>query len=133
MKYGKRPFAKRFLASPFLLAGLLIILIILARASANIRDKAFLSAQRLAQAQTDLGKLEARQKELETQVGYLGSEQGIEAELRTKYRAVKEGESVAVIVDADQTAAALSASSTPVAPASPRTSWWQKIVQSFGL
>src|ERR1044072_1255561 len=127
MKYGKRRSQRRLVLSPLLTVGLLIIMIILAKAAWNIRQKALLSANRLAAAQVELAKLKSHQQELEKHVDYLSSEQGIEAELRTKYRAIKQGESVAVIVDDEATAAALGASSSAIILSEPKASWWQSL------
>ena len=132
MKYGNRR-GKRFVSSPLLLIGLLIVFAFLAKAAWNIRHKAVVSAARLSAAEAELNKLTAHKKDLERHVGYLSSEQGIEAELRTKYRAVKDGESVAVIVDDAETAAALMASSSAVLPQVPKPSWWQNFLNAIGL
>ena len=133
MKYGKRRSQRRLVLSPLLTVGLLIIMIILAKAAWNIRQKALLSANRLAAAQVELAKLKSHQQELEKHVDYLSSEQGIEAELRTKYRAIKQGESVAVIVDDEATAAALGASSSAIILSEPKASWWQSLFHSLGF
>lgn len=134
MKYGKRR-RKRFLSSPLLILGLLVVLLVLIKATWNIREKAVRSAGRLRAAEAELVKLKEHREDLERHVGYLSSEQGIEAELRTKYRAVKEGESVAVIVDDAQTAAALAASTTARAagPAPQNESWWRRALHAVGL
>ncbi len=128
MKYGKRPLRRHIISSPFTLVGLFILAIILAKAAWNINQKALASAAKVSQAQIELTKLEDRQKDLSHQVGYLSTEQGIEAELRTKYRAVKEGESVAVIVDPPGSAA----STTKVISAEP-LGWWGRLWHKMGM
>lgn len=102
MKYGNRSPWQRFISSPFSAIALLIVVIILARASFNIHSKVETSAAKLQQAQANLEKLKQRQQDVSQKVEYLSTDQGMEAEIRTKYHAVKEGEQVAVIVDDSQ-------------------------------
>ena len=118
------------MSSPFVLVVAIILFIILARAAWNIHIKAGAGVAKLDQAETELAKLQARQSDLSNQVSYLSSENGVEAELRSKYRGVKEGESVAVIVDDQsntQAAAVSNASDTPP------IGWWQRFLRFFGL
>ena len=131
MKYGNRPLSKKILQSPIAIIVAIILLVILARAAWGIRVKAIASATRLSQAESELSKLKAHEKDLSDQVRYLSSESGIESELRTKYRAVKDGESVAVILDRSQTASVEDASSTNQTVAS--VGWWQRLIEFFGL
>ena len=114
------------------MAILVIFLFVLSRAAVNIHSKAVVSEATLVQTQAELSKLKERQLEMSSKVAYLSTEQGIEAEARTKYHAVREGESVAVIVDDAQTAAALNAS-TAIGSASSTPSWWRKILQVIGF
>lgn len=132
MKYGNRTLTKKLLHSPISMAILVIFLFVLSRAAVNIHSKAVVSEATLVQTQAELSKLKERQLEMSSKVAYLSTEQGIEAEARTKYHAVREGESVAVIVDDAQTAAALNAS-TAIGSASSTPSWWRKILQVIGF
>lgn len=92
------------MSSPFTLAVFVIVLIFLARSVWGIKDKAKDSNHRLSVAEAELSRLEAHKEDLADRIDYLSTEQGIEAELRTKYRAVRNGESVAVILDDKETA-----------------------------
>jgi cell division protein FtsB len=103
MKYGKRSPWKKIISSPLTLFILLITFIVLTKAALSIHEKALLSETKLEIAKTELADLKAHQQNLANKISYLSTDQGVEAELRTKYRAVKDGESVAVILD-DQTA-----------------------------
>lgn len=131
MKYGNYSRTKRkfnLMKSPITLVVAVIIFAVLVKATWSIHQKVLVSNIKLSQAQTELAKLKARDTDLATQVNYLSSDQGIEAELRTKYRAVKDGESVAVIVDdPNQTASMANASSTAA------VGWWASILNWFGL
>ena len=131
MKYGNYGrLGKRFklFESPITLVVGLCVLVVLTKATWSIHQKVLASAAKLEQARAELDKLKTREADLSKQVSYLSSEGGIEAELRTKYRAVKEGESVAVIVDdGHQTATIENATSSDT------TSWWHSILNWFGL
>ncbi len=127
MRYGNRTLKRRILSSPLALVAALIVFVLLARATWGVYEKASQSAQRLAEAETELDKLKQHQDDLSRKVSYLSTDQGVEAEIRTKYRAVKEGESVAVIVDTDQTASAMNATSTA------KVGWWGRLLQKIGL
>lgn len=128
MRYGNKSGIWRYVSSPVGIAVLLVVFGLLVRATWGIHQKAVDSATKLGEAQAELSRLEAHQTQLSTEVGYLSSEQGIEAELRTKYHAVKNGESVAVIVDNRNAASAeIAASSTSAGH------WWQRLLQWFSI
>ncbi len=126
MKYGNRSTWKKYAASPIALALLVVIVVVLIRATSNISHKAELGAARLAQAQAEYHKLTDRQTDLSTKVTQLSSEDGLESEVRAKYRAVKEGESIAVIID-DKKAVVVEATSTV------QLGWWQSLLHRIGL
>ncbi len=95
------------------------------------------SYKRLETAQIELQKLEEHRSVLANKIQYLSTEQGIEAELRTKYRAVREGESVAVIVENDQVASALQVSSSSesdvLQKVETKRGWFGKLLEFVGL
>ncbi len=114
--------------SPLAMAIICVILFVLIKATWSIHQKAVVSDAKLARARVELVKLQARQKDLDSQVSELSTDQGIETELRTKYRAVRDGESVAVITgDVGQTAATAGASTTV------SVGWWRGLWSWFGL
>lgn len=80
------------------------------RESEELRDNA---AKRVA-------VLSARDTELRDQIGRIQTEQGIEAEIRSKFSVTKPNENVAVIVDATNTT-----------EQAPKRGFWQKIVDFF--
>ncbi|MEK7641787.1 MAG: hypothetical protein AAB365_02215 [Patescibacteria group bacterium] len=130
MKYGNRSLAKRIIASPLTMIAAAVLVVILAKAGWNIYGKTRLTSERLGQAQAEITKLRDRQATLAARVGYLSTEQGIETEIRTKYHAVKEGESVAVIIDESKTAAVVNAE--PV-QATSSVGWFRKLLQKVGF
>lgn len=128
MKYGNHSFWKRFGTSPFVVLLVLIALFIIVRANIKIYKKVTISDERLNQAMNEVAKLEGRQKDLSARVGQLSTNEGVESEIRTKYMAVKEGESIAVIVDENSgSVTAGVATTTPI-------SWWGRVWRLvFGL
>ena len=128
MRYGNRSPWRKALSSPLTLVGAVIILVILGRAAWNVHQKANMSSARLEQAQVELAKLTARRVDLSDKVASLSTPEGIETEMRTKYRAVRDGELVAVIVDDATTTLTVQASSTP-----PTVSWWRRFLRMFGF
>jgi cell division protein FtsB len=128
MAYGNRSLTKRLVSSPISLVLAAVLFVVLAKGVWTIHLKAAASSARLEEAHAELVKLQARQTDLSKKVEYLSTNEGIEAEIRTKYRAVHEGESVAVIIDpADQTANSANASSTS------SNGFWHKLFHIFGL
>ncbi|MDE1966725.1 MAG: hypothetical protein KGI45_01460 [Patescibacteria group bacterium] len=128
MRNGKRAWSfKRFLSSTPALILAVIVFAATAKAVWNIHEKTVESADRLAQAQAALSDLEAHKADLQAEIGRLDTSQGLEAELRSKYRAVKEGESVAVIIDPADSASSSGPTSTP------SLGWWQRALQWVGF
>jgi cell division protein FtsB len=135
MKYGKRHGKNMILSSPATVVILFIILFFVAKSTWGMAEKVHLSNLKLDQAKSELARLNERQKELVSRVEYLSTDQGVEAELRTKYRGVKEGESVAVIVgeeNASSTASKLQTANV-LQIETDSISWWQKLLRVVGL
>jgi uncharacterized protein YlxW (UPF0749 family) len=132
MKYGKSGVWRKIISSPFTLVVVLIFFIFMLKVVWNIREKLAESNSRLRSTNVELTKLQAHQNNLSNKISYLSTEQGIEAELRTKYRAIREGESVAVIVDVDQASSSLSHASTSEQIVSD-LSWWKRMLQVVGF
>jgi cell division protein FtsB len=78
---------------------LAIIFVILIRSLWDVYQKEQLSAKNLLREQIEFDKLTSREKSLVSSIDHLKTEQGVESEIRNKFRVVKEGEQVAVIVD----------------------------------
>ncbi len=130
MKSGNRSPWKRLFYSPIGIVLACIILFSLIRGGLGIHEKAMLAGQRLSQAQTELADLQHQQSSLSASIAQLSTTEGIEAELREKYHAVKEGESVAVIIDNSNTA---SSSKQATSTSAEKSSWWQGLLQFIGI
>ncbi len=116
---------KRIIDSPITLVIALLLCIYLARAVWNIRKSATVAETKLEQAQSEYDRLQKQKTDLSTKIDYLSTPEGVETELRTKYRAVRPGESLAVIVDTTPT--------TTVATSTPSQGAWSRILQWFGF
>ena len=100
-EFKKKQSYKKFIYSPITVIVLVIILAIFMKALWGVYEKEKISAQYLERERSELQKIEERQKDLNKTVEYLKTDKGIEAEIRSKFRLAKEGESIAIIVDND--------------------------------
>ena len=85
---------------------LIIVIAFLARATWSIYEKYEVSKSKLAQAQGQLSALRDQEGDLSQSIAQLSTTEGAEAAMRTNFRVVKPGESLAVIVNTATTAAA---------------------------
>lgn len=115
---------KRFLYAPVTLIALFILVLIFARAVWNVSEKESLSATRLERAQIEHENLTKRQETLSKEVEFMKTEAGVDATIRSKFRVVKEGEEIAVIINRDAT-------TTDPVPKTP--SVWERITRFFGF
>lgn len=99
MKYGNRTFWHKVSSSPIVMVIVIILLIVIIRANFRIYGKVYVSNQRLQQSKNEIARLQERKLELASKVDKLSTGEGVESEIRSKYMAVKEGESIAVIID----------------------------------
>ncbi len=97
--FQKKKRIRKILYSPISLIILFIVFILLFKSVWNVYDKQKLSIKNLNQEKIENDKLSQREKKLNTSIEYLKTEQGIENEIRVKFRAVREGEQISVIVD----------------------------------
>jgi cell division protein FtsB len=104
---------KKTLYSPIVLLLLAIIFVMLLRGVWGVYKKSQISYENLERERNELNKLAEREKTLNSSIEYLKTEQGIEDEIRTKFRAVKDGEQVAVIINEGTTTPTPVSTSTP--------------------
>lgn len=86
------------------------------REAAELRDE----------SQAQLKELESKQADLTSQIDSLSTDRGLEAEVRNRYRVVKPGEQLVIVVASDT-----SSTATGTAPAG--ESLWQKFRQFVGF
>lgn len=90
---------RRILYSPIVLLILAIITVLLIRGCFGVYNKQKTSEANLERERMELQKLATRENSLSSSLNYLKTDQGVENEIRSKFRAVREGEKVAVIID----------------------------------
>ena len=125
LEFQQKRKIRKILYSPITLIALTIVAIFFVRGAWNVYQKESASQGYLDQAQDELTKVSATQAELSHSVAELQTQQGIEADIRHKFRVVKPGEQIAVIVDDN---ASGTASSTPQTGG-----FWAKITGFFGF
>jgi cell division protein FtsB len=130
MKYGNRSLWKRFFYSPAAIGIAIIALVFIVRGAIGVHDKALLAQDRYDQAQAELANLQDQEQSLSDSIGRLSTPAGVEAELREKYHGVKEGESVAVIVDPN---ASRDDGTSTAATSTPSLSWWGHVLRFIGF
>src|SRR3989344_6383407 len=80
---------------------LLLLVLVLGNSVRKVYSKKQAAGEALARMNTEIAKLEEREKELQESEGRLGSPEGIEFELRKKFSVAGGGASVAIIVEKD--------------------------------
>lgn len=126
MKNSNYTLWKRITSSPIVLIVAIIALFFLARSVWNVHKGSNIVAFKLDEAQSELSHLNDQQGVLTGKIAQLSTPQGVESELRTKYRAVKEGEFVAVVLDVDKP-------TVMVATSTPQLGWWDRFVGFLGF
>ena len=129
MKNDKRKTFVKVLASPITLFLALILCVVMAGGTLRMYRNSASVSNKYAATQAELLRLQAEQTNLISKVNSLSTETGVETELRTKYRAVKDGESVAVIVDNSSTSTVVGTSPTTTI----QKGWWGSFWQSLGF
>ncbi len=124
LEFQKKKRIKKILYSPIIVLILAIIFVLLIRGAWGVYKKEKLSSQNLRQDQIELEKIIARQNGLASSLDYLKTEQGVESEIRSKFRAVKEGEKVSVIIDDSKSEATATATTT-------EKGFWSKMFNWF--
>lgn len=122
----KKSKVKRIIQSPLALVFLCIILVILAKAAWRVYHKENLSRENLERQEAELLKLSSREEDLKKSIEFLKTEEGVESEIRSKFRLAKEGESIAVILD---DGASNTAQASVQGGIGETSSFWQKLLK----
>jgi len=109
------------MASRSLQIFLLLILVLIGQSVVQFYQRERAVAAEEMVLRSELLALTVRRDELTAEVASLGTERGIEGEIRERFGVVKEGEKVINLI---------SESAPTVAPTT-TVSWWQKIVSWF--
>lgn len=104
-QFKSRRKLKKVFYSPVTVVVLALVLVVLARGTWSVYQKYLVSEDRLNQARGQLAALKAEEGDLSQSIAELSTASGTEAVMRTNFRIVKPGESLAVIVNTATTAA----------------------------
>ena len=99
LEFQEKKKIRRLLYSRYTSVFLAVILVFLANATYNMYQKARDTSKNKNDALFGKNALETKQTELELYLEQLKTDRGIEEEIRKKYRVVKDGESVIIVVD----------------------------------
>ena len=116
-QFKSRRKTKRLFYSPMAIIVLGLVVVLLARATWSIHEKYDLSKSRLGQAEDQLAALKTQEGDLSQSIAELSTASGTETVMRTDFRIVKPGESLAVIIDSAATATATTT----------RMTFWQSV------
>ncbi len=113
---------KKAVYSKISLVILLVIIIPLAHATYGIYQKEQLSSVNFNSAKKEYDDLKAREDMLNSEIGRLQTDEGIEEDIRNKFSVAKPGEQVIVIFDKEGTSSVENHQ---------KESFWQKLVSFF--
>ncbi|MEI6843487.1 MAG: septum formation initiator family protein [bacterium] len=103
--------------------GVLVVLVLIAIRSVFVVYQKKLESENLKQmAESRKSELSARDKEISAEIERLGTESGLESEIRSRYNVAKEKENIVVIVDDNSSSTQATTTSLTV---------WQKIKNFF--
>ena len=117
----KRSWTRSPILTLFLVAAFVWGCIVVVRIYAKYREAVVLRDQ----YRSDLSELKTKQAELDTKISGLSTDRGLEAEVRNRYRVVRPGEQLVIVVGAT--------SSTTAQTAVSEGSWWQRFLRFAGF
>jgi cell division protein FtsB len=120
---------RKILYSKTVIFFLAVCAVLFIKAAWNVYTKERASAEYLTQTQSQINKLTEQKAGLSQSVATLGTPEGVEAQIRNKFRMVKNGESIAVIVD-DQSGSSSLDTATLL---NTNKSWWQRFTSALGF
>lgn len=98
-EFQKRKKIRKIIHSPYFLAFFFFLFILVLKGTYGVYTKDRISYEKLNIEKIENNKLLERKNNLTSSIDFLKTERGIESEIRSKFRAVKDGESVTVIID----------------------------------
>ncbi len=114
----KRKFRRILYSKPVLLV-LCLLVFFMVRSTLGVYQKAKESGQNLVVTETRLDDLNKRNNYLVAEINKLSSPEGVEEEIRQKFRVAKAGEQMAVIIDSPMP--------TPIVTDDSNGHWWTGI------
>ena len=84
------------------IVSLIILILILAKATWSVFNKDRGTKENLTETEEDLSALQARGNSLEEEIRSLNTEKGVDEEIRTKFRVVKGDEGMIMLIDSPE-------------------------------
>lgn len=101
LDYQDKRILKKIIYSKITILIIFIFVILVAKSSSNAYMEQRLTRENLSIAQQELEELDSRRENIETKISDLNTTEGIEKEIRNKFRVAKEGEEMILIIDKD--------------------------------
>ncbi|MEN9613997.1 MAG: hypothetical protein RLZZ347_304 [Candidatus Parcubacteria bacterium] len=98
-EFEQRKKVRRFLYSPLSLIILVLVLLVLVKASWGAYQKYRLSDGAYQEVSREQVELSLRKDQLESDIARLKTTEGVEADIRTKFGMVKQGEGMLILVE----------------------------------
>ncbi len=115
---------RKILYSRTMIFFLFLVFVFLLQATWRVYHKQAISRQSLNQVIQESKRLDDRERAIQASVDYLQTDKGVEAEIRSKFRATKPGEQVAIIIN-DEVKRDISVPT--------QKTLWQKILDFFDI
>jgi cell division protein FtsB len=131
LEFRQKRKVRRLIYSPITIVVLLVVVIVLAKATWNVHVKEAESRIYLDTAQAQLDTVSASQSALAAQVAGLETPEGVETNIRSQFLVAKPGEQVAVIVGGDSSSSDLSSATSSVFGTASGGGFWQRIADFF--
>ena len=98
-EFEKKKLLRKYLYSKFSIILLLLIILLLARGAWKAYDKSATTRASASVIINELEEVKKNEKTLEKEIELLKTADGIDAEIRRKFKAVKPGEEMSVIIE----------------------------------
>ncbi len=113
---------KRILYSRAMIVILMIVIVFAIKATWSVYKKQQTSRMNLNRLQLEISELKQREDYIKSGIDRLGTDKGVEEEIRQKFKVVKDGESMSILIDDEQVMATSS---------SPEKGFWSTIADVF--
>ena len=125
-EYQEKARIRRILYSKPVLVLLVVICVFLIKAGWSAYFEKIENVKKLTQANEELANVKTKETNLKESIDRLKTTEGIEAEIRDKYKVVKPGEKMLIIVDGEKPAEA-----APILKKNFFQEMWSKIISVF--
>ena len=112
---------KKILYSRAMFVVLLVLIALAGKATWGVYQKEKTSRVNLERLQSEISELKGREEYIKSGIDRLGTSRGIEEEIRQKFKVVKDGEAMAILIDDE----------VSLATSSPEKGFWSTIVDVF--